>query len=204
VCEGLRHFCVDPSCKVKAKEAVLNQVGVCSRAVMGRGGSRGLHACKECMQRAHSTTNPLLPHAHQPQVVDWISMRSFSELDPADVDTDPLIALPCGHTFATSTLDGHMEMAVAYGAAAHGGRSGPGGGSMAGSGPGGGSSGSSGSSSAAGTSVWGAPLALPDEMMKVKGCPQCRAPIGRVRRYGRVVNKAVVDLTQLKFVMECR
>jgi hypothetical protein len=40
------------------------------------------------------------------QVVDLIMQTCLSELDDAAVQLDPLIKLPCGHIFTTSTLDG--------------------------------------------------------------------------------------------------
>lgn len=39
-----------------------------------------------------------------------IMQRKLGELCPDDVDEDPLLVLPCGHAFLTSTLDGLMEM----------------------------------------------------------------------------------------------
>ena len=40
------------------------------------------------------------------QVVGMIMQTTFGDLDDKVVDEDPLIKLPCGHVFTTSTLDG--------------------------------------------------------------------------------------------------
>lgn len=34
----------------------------------------------------------------------------FADLTPEMVDEDPLLVLPCGHAFVTSTLDGLLEV----------------------------------------------------------------------------------------------
>jgi hypothetical protein len=49
-----------------------------------------------------------------PQVVDFTLLSTFADLDESAVDSDPLLQLPCGHVFSTSTLDGWMQMAAAY------------------------------------------------------------------------------------------
>ena len=45
------------------------------------------------------------------RVVDFITYETYEDLD---LDTDPVIILPCGHLFSASTLDGHMNMKAAY------------------------------------------------------------------------------------------
>eukprot|EP00882_Tetradesmus_deserticola_P013050 GHRQ01013841.1.p2 GENE.GHRQ01013841.1~~GHRQ01013841.1.p2 ORF type:complete len:123 (+),score=31.29 GHRQ01013841.1:872-1240(+) len=54
------------------------------------------------------------------QVVDLVMLSTFADLEEASVDSDPLLLLPCGHVFTTSTLDGWMDMAAAYERAAPG------------------------------------------------------------------------------------
>jgi hypothetical protein len=47
-------------------------------------------------------------------------LSTFADLDESAVDSDPLLLLPCGHVFNTSTLDGWMNMSEAYEGAASG------------------------------------------------------------------------------------
>jgi hypothetical protein len=54
------------------------------------------------------------------QVVDLVLLNSFADFDESAVDSVPLLLLPCGHVFTTSTLDGWMDMAAAYEGAAPG------------------------------------------------------------------------------------
>ncbi|KXZ53505.1 hypothetical protein GPECTOR_7g955 [Gonium pectorale] len=100
------------------------------------------------------------------QVVDQVMLRTFSELTPSDVDEDPLVVLPCGHAFLTSTLDGMLELEGFY-------RRDP------------------------ATGSWLHPLPLADRQPK-RACPTCRQPINGVRRYGRPINQASLELVQRK------
>ena len=45
---------------------------------------------------------------------------------------------------------------------------------------------------------------LPEHSQPIKGCPRCKEPITGIRRYGRVINKAVTDLMDRKFAGENR
>jgi hypothetical protein len=47
------------------------------------------------------------------QVVDFIMQTTLVELDASSVQQDPLIKLPCGHCFTTSTLDGGSKHVAA-------------------------------------------------------------------------------------------
>ena len=47
---------------------------------------------------------------------------------------------------------------------------------------------------------WIEPLPLNNEFEAIKGCPKCKQPIRLVRRYGRIVNKMVLDLTEMVFL----
>ncbi|CAI2170001.1 16549_t:CDS:10 [Funneliformis geosporum] len=42
----------------------------------------------------------------------------------------------------------------------------------------------------------------PEEMSKVKSCPNCRHPISNVRRYGRVSKKIMLDAAKMKFLQK--
>lgn len=49
------------------------------------------------------------------QVVDVVMQSAFSELDDQAVSLDPIIRLPCGHVFTTSTLDGkYRQVSVSH------------------------------------------------------------------------------------------
>jgi hypothetical protein len=53
-------------------------------------------------------------------VVDLLKWSTFADLKESAVDRDPLLLLPCGHAYKTSTLDGWMSMSEAYEGAATG------------------------------------------------------------------------------------
>jgi len=112
-------------------------------------------------------------------VVDVICFKTFDELTGDDVDADPLLLLPCGHLYTTSTLDGHMGMAEAYMAAGEQ---------------------SASSSSRAATAVlqeWLLPLSRSDYVTP-KGCPDCRQLVVGLKRYNRVVLHSQLGLMQRK------
>lgn len=48
------------------------------------------------------------------QVVDFVTNGTYGELADGAVSSDPLLLLPCGHVFATSTLDGWVDIGAAY------------------------------------------------------------------------------------------
>jgi hypothetical protein len=118
------------------------------------------------------------------QVVDLIMATTFDQLDESTVNVDPLVVLPCGHAFLTSTLDGHLEMSSVY----HAGQPA--------------AAGASSSAAAQGgcespLSQWLWPV-TPQEVPKPKGCPSCRAVIQGVRRYGRMTALTRAGLLQRK------
>ncbi|MEW5317336.1 MAG: hypothetical protein WDW38_008643 [Sanguina aurantia] len=138
------------------------------------------------------------PQGVKDMQVDMVMMSTFDELTPSELDLDPLVVLRCGHAFLTSTMDGIMDLPSAYERHAVGSSAGagsskpPGSGSESGPGSGSGS-----------VSVWTAPKMLSGELQRAKGCPTCRAPITGVNRYGRIVNKSVLDLIDRKHMALC-
>jgi hypothetical protein len=85
-------------------------------------------------------------------------MIMFETYEDHDLDTDPVIFLSdCGHFFATSTLDGHIGLDLAYER-----------------------------ESQDDSFIRPRPLLGSDISDKSKQCPECRAPITMVRRYGRI------------------
>lgn len=84
-------------------------------------------------------------------------MLCLTAYDSHNVDDDPVIFLPCGHFFSVSTLDGWLDIAAVY----ETNESGP----------------FTGLKSLAGSGVGEKP----------KQCPDCRAVIHSIRRYGRVL-----------------
>ncbi|WIA41121.1 hypothetical protein OEZ86_004749 [Tetradesmus obliquus] len=122
-------------------------------------------SCRDKVQKAK-------PHLMD-QVVDLVMLSTFADLDDSAVDADPLLLLPCGHVFNTSTLDGWMDMTAAYEGIAAGEDS---------------------------STSWAAPKALPPDVWSPKACPAggCGALVVGLRRYGRPANKALLDLIQRK------
>ncbi|KXZ55297.1 hypothetical protein GPECTOR_3g432 [Gonium pectorale] len=113
------------------------------------------------------------PERIREQVVDYVLLRTFGELDDEDVSADPLVPLRCGHVYTASSLDGHLRLEERFylrGPPGADGRPGP----------------------------WLGLRPLPDDQDVVKGCPDCRAPIQGVRRYGRATRKAALDLIDRK------
>lgn len=97
--------------------------------------------------------------------------KTFDDLTEEDVTADPLLVLPCGHAYTTSTLDGHMDMAAAYAAAP--------------------------ARSSSTLQQWLEPLSRSDYGIP-KACPDCRRLVVGVRRYGRVLLHSQLGLTQRK------
>ncbi|GAQ90342.1 NF-X1 zinc finger and helicase domain protein [Klebsormidium nitens] len=105
-------------------------------------------------------------------VVDLVMMTSLGEHDPEE---EPLITLSCGHPYTVSTLDGHLGLETVYERSSAGGAE-------------------------AERGEWLGVKPLSDMFQNVKGCPDCRAPISGVKRYGRISKKALVDQAQRQFI----
>lgn len=99
-------------------------------------------------------------------------MICFTTYEDHDVDNDPVIVLPCHHFFAASTLDGHLQIKLVY--------------EMSGAS-------FTGLKSLVGSSLTG--------NGKQQQCPECRAIIHSVRRYGRVLRLMELRSLERKHVM---
>ncbi|RHY80929.1 hypothetical protein DYB26_015893, partial [Aphanomyces astaci] len=91
-------------------------------------------------------------------------------LEDHDPNDSPLVALPCGHSFSIETLDGYLELDKYY-------RKQDG--------------------------VWTevAPLSMQlVDGQTNKSCPQCRHPIDRVNRYGRILHFHEVYASERKYL----
>lgn len=75
-----------------------------------------------------------------------------------DIDTDPIIVLSCGHFYGIETLDGHFRLHDAYE-----------------------------KSHETGEYLAIKSLLNSDVSERPKQCPECRAPVTLVRRYGRIL-----------------
>lgn len=85
-----------------------------------------------------------------------------------DLDADPIIFFPCGHFYGIETLDGMLEMDKAY------------------------------EKSETGEYVAAKSLFESRISDKPMRCPQCRALINLVRRYGRVLNYKSLQVLERK------
>lgn len=104
--------------------------------------------------------------------VDMIMMEEYVD---HDIDSDPIIVLPCGHFYGIESLDGHFELHKAYE-----------------------------KSVTTGEYVTTKSLfrsGISDRPMK---CPECRAPISLVRRYGRVLNFKSLQVLERKHMVYLR
>jgi hypothetical protein len=88
-------------------------------------------------------------------VVDHIEMAEYGD---HDVNKDPVVVLPCGHFFSTSTLDGHFGMSEVYVR--------------------------TGIDSLEYVAL--NPLAHANISEKPRSCPQCRKVVHSINRYGRI------------------
>ncbi|RHY32176.1 hypothetical protein DYB32_002785 [Aphanomyces invadans] len=86
-----------------------------------------------------------------------------------DPDESPLVRLRCGHCFTIETMDGCMDLAAFY------------------------------TRNAVGEWVSPTPLKAPSQGGAQYACPTCRAPVGGVHRYGRLINFSNVMLSELKY-----
>ena len=48
------------------------------------------------------------------QTVDMLEFKTMAEVTDSELDSDPLVVLPCGHAFLASTADGFMDLSSGY------------------------------------------------------------------------------------------
>ncbi|RIA86082.1 hypothetical protein C1645_780424 [Glomus cerebriforme] len=106
------------------------------------------------------------------QVVDIIMQETFGD---TDWNVHRLIVLECGHCFTMESMDSHMELEKYYV-----GKADPETHEM----------------------TWIGLKAPPEEISKVKCCPNCRCPINNIHRYGRVSKKISLDASKMKFLQK--
>ncbi|CAI5945837.1 unnamed protein product [Closterium sp. NIES-65] len=147
--------------------------------------------CSEkCPPKGFCTVEGCGEEQKREMTVDLVTLETLGEIDP---DESPVLVLPCGHAYTVETLDGHLGLNQVYQEAEDGSA---GGSSAAGAGAGGGVGGSAGK--------WVAVRPFDDGgLSALKGCPECRQPITGLRRYGRMVNKALLDESERKFALSC-
>jgi hypothetical protein len=107
-------------------------------------------------------------HDKRSQVVDLMENKTFADLD---VDQMPIIALSCGHFFTVETLDGVMGIDTFYQRDESGQFVGL-------------------------RNLRSIEFSELEELSCV--CPNCRAPISQIRRYGRVNNALIVRYASRK------
>lgn len=108
------------------------------------------------------------------RTVDLITLETYREIN---LDEGPVIFPTCGHFYTMETYDGNMEMRRAYRYDSFGNITGP------------------------------RPLDGSDEpadvdtqdRLKVKNCPDCRAPLRNINRYNRIVKSASLDEATHRF-----
>lgn len=100
-----------------------------------------------------------------------VDLITFESYEDINLDESPVLIFPCGHVLTLESADGQMDMAQYYEIDGDG---------------------------------W--PIALKDSsqpfsMKEVKSCPDCRAPLRSIRRYGRLVRRALLDESTKKFIV---
>jgi hypothetical protein len=106
------------------------------------------------------------------QVVDIIVQETFGDVD---WNVHRLIVLECGHCFTMESMDSHMELEKYYVGKFD---------------------------SETNETTWIGLKAPPEEISKVKCCPNCRHPINNIYRYGRVSKKMALDAAKMNFLQK--
>lgn len=130
----------------------------------------------KCGHQCPSLCGEVCPSASFCQVCgqkksEIVDMICLSAFGDHDVSTDPVICLPCGHFYAMSTLDGHLAIDSAYDIDVDG-------------------------NFRALRSLYSS-----DITEKSKGCPDCRAPIHSINRYGRILKFSELRSLERKHMM---
>ena len=160
----------------------------CARNISGCG-----HRCpglcgEECLTEAEcrecAKSRGLAQSKEMQQQVDVVMGCSLWEHDP---DQSPLVRLPaCGHVLTVESLDGLLELGKYYRQSQEERKFKD-----------------EGEVKLAWTGLRDL-TELPPDVKRIPTCPHCRAPISNIRRYGRVLNRLQLALTQTKFVIGAR
>ncbi|KAF2732002.1 hypothetical protein EJ04DRAFT_544890 [Polyplosphaeria fusca] len=106
--------------------------------------------------------------------VEYLEMRTLGDIDTDELSRDPLIVPPCGHPILMSSLDGHMNMSAFY--------------NMNGDG----------SIEALKPSE---PFSSGDDTLKsLPRCIVCRGSLRSIGRYGRIIQRSLLDDGVKRFV----
>lgn len=103
------------------------------------------------------------------RVCDIIMISTYKD---HNVDDDPIIFLPCGHFFSTSTLDGHLAISEVYHC-----------------------------DDKTGSFLSLKPLSEANINEKPKSCPECRSMIHSINRYGRLLRLSELRGLERKQIM---
>ncbi|GJP50064.1 hypothetical protein CLOM_g9208 [Closterium sp. NIES-68] len=148
---------------------------------------------EKCPPKAFCTAAGCGAQEKREMTVDLVTLETLGEIDPEE---SPVLVLACGHAYTVDTLDGHLGLNQVYLES----EGSPG---SCSAGDGGGSVASSGAAEGSGAK-WVVVLPFEDgNLSALKGCPECRQPITGFRRYGRMVNKALLDQSERKFALSC-
>ncbi|KAK9808983.1 hypothetical protein WJX72_007372 [[Myrmecia] bisecta] len=126
---------------------------------------------------------PLQPPAvHDLLMIDD---KPLCELSEEDVNDEPVVILGCGHVFTRTSMDGWLELVAREEVEEDGASS---------------CYGAYEQDPSSGT--WLRPAPLQGRAAPAKSCPQCKAPICNIFRYGRSLNKRMIDAAEIKHSLE--
>jgi hypothetical protein len=133
-------------------------------------GGIDLSALAYCTQCA--VINQTLDGMEMRHQVDLVEQTSLAEYDSNQIDSSPLIILPCKHALIVESRDGLLSIYQYY----------------------------TRNSDGQWHSLKDINT-LPTDVKSISVCPHCRAPIRNIHRYGRILNRLDLDVAQKKFTI---